>query len=89
MLCMLQQAGDAPQHSKAEAGPSSQASAEQQQQLLLHLQQGSSAPRALPEHRQALQRMSQHASGDLQQAPSNASERMTECSLRSHMGHAS
>ena len=84
---MLQQGGDTPQHSKAEAGPSSQAAAEQQ--LLLHLQQGSSAPKVLPEHRQALQRMLEHASGDLQQAPSNASERITEYSLRSHMGHAS
>lgn len=88
VLLILQQAGAFGSLSKAEGGPSLQMSALQQQQILSQLQQGSAEPKDVPKHRRTLQRLSQHPSGDLQRALSNASERIAEHSLKSQMGHA-
>ena len=88
VLLTLQQAGAFGTLSKAEGGPSLQMSALQQQQILSQLQQGPAAPKDVPKHRRTLQRLSQHPSDDLQHAPSNASERIAEHSLKSQMGPA-
>ena len=88
VLLILQQAEAFGTLSKAGGGPNLQMSALQHQQILSQLQQESAAAKDLPKHRRTLQRLSQHPSGDLQHAPSNASERIAEHSLKSQMGHA-
>ena len=80
----LLQAGEDPPHSKAERA---HMSAEQQQVLLQ--QAALVSKNSVPKQRQAPRQMSLQPSSELLQgAPSNASERLTEYSIKGQMGHA-
>ena len=76
------QAGEDVPHSKAERA---HLSAEQQQALL---QQAALAGKDAPKQRHAPRQMSLQPSSELLQgAPSNASERLTDYSIKGQMGH--
>lgn len=80
---MCQQAGEQRAHGNTERSSSHQASAEQ-----LQLQPGAlpSSSKEAPEHKRAPQHLSQQPSSDLQQASSNASERLSEHQLKGYLG---